>query len=278
MKVKSRWQKFISFDWLTIFRAGLLVAVLALVVMIVGYAVVHDGEPFDLRNFIAEAYANIASELFGIAITILVIDTIYRRYDQRAEKRRERQQLRNQLGSGINEVAIRAAEELRASGWLTDGSLQGEDLRVANLEKAKLWQADLQGVNFQWAKLQGANLNDSVLAGANLTQANLTATRLRGADLRGANCTGAKMYRAYLAAAFLQGAKLNHAHLEGARLTGADLEGADVTGAHMDALTILPDGVPWSETTDLRRFTDPAHPDYFQPEAQIGTQSDMGDE
>lgn len=276
--MKSRWQKFISFEWLTIYRAGLLVAVLALAIMLLGYAFVHANEPFDLRAFIEELYANIASELFGIAITILIIDTIYRRYDERAEKRRERQQLRNQLGSGINEVAIRAAEELRASGWLTDGTLQGEDLRVANLEKAKLWQADLQGVNFQWAKLQGANLNDAVLAGANFTQANLTATRLRGADMRGALCTGAKMYRAHLVAAFLQDAKLTNAHLEGAKLTGAHLEGADLTGAHLDALTILPDGTPWTEATDMTRFTNPGHPDYFQPEVLISSEHDVGDE
>ncbi|MBW4438807.1 MAG: pentapeptide repeat-containing protein [Pleurocapsa minor GSE-CHR-MK-17-07R] len=276
--MKSRWQKFISFEWLTIYRAGLLVAALAIGIMLLGYGFVHADEPFDLRAFIEELYANIASELFGIAITILIIDTIYRRYDERAEKRRERQQLRNQLGSGINEVAIRAAEELRASGWLTDGTLQGEDLRVANLEKAKLWQADLQGVNFQWAKLQGANLNDAVLAGANFTQANLTATRLRGADMRGALCTGAKMYRAHLVAAFLQDAKLTNAHLEGAKLTGAHLEGADLTGAHLDALTILPDGTPWTESTDLTRFTNSGHPDYFQPEVLISSEHDVGDE
>ena len=118
-----------------------------------------------LASFIGDFYANISSELVGITITVLIIDGLNRRRDEKASIAHEREQLTRQLGSNVNEVARRAAEELRAYGWLIDGTLQELDLRVANLEEAKLWDADLQGANLQWAKLKKANLNGAGLAG-----------------------------------------------------------------------------------------------------------------
>jgi uncharacterized protein YjbI with pentapeptide repeats len=277
--MKSWRKRFKSGDWLTVQRVGIVLLTLAFITSVIGYAIEHGQEGFSLEQFISDYYANVSTELTSIAITVLIIDTLNRRREQRLEERREREQLTRQLGSSINEVALRAAEELRARDWLTDGSLQESDLRIANLEDAKLWKADLQGVNLQWAKLKKANLNGSLLVGANLTQANLQAAKLGGADLRGANLFEAKLYRVNFSGAYLREANLEGAHLEGARLEGADLRNANITSVYMDELTVLPDGSNWSPETDLRRFTDSSHADFWRIPLPKGAQeTDFGDE
>ena len=267
-----------SGDWLTVQRVGVVLLSLAVLSGIAGYAVEHP-EGFSLQQFAGDFYANVSTELTSIAITVLIIDTLNRRRETRLEESREREQLTRQLGSSVNEVAKRASEELRARGWLTDGSLQGADLRIAHLEEAKLWKADLQGANLQWAKLKKSNLNGSVLVGANLMQANLQAAKLGGADLRGANLFEAKLYRVNFNGAYLHGANLAGAHLEGARLEGADLREAALEGAYLDELTVLPDGSHWSPDADLKRFTDPNHPGYWHiPLPEGAEETDFGDE
>jgi uncharacterized protein YjbI with pentapeptide repeats len=251
-------------EWLTAQSVGLLLLVLALVVGTAGYISQHPGD-FNLLALAGDFYANISSELASIAITVLIIDTLNRRRDQRVEERRTREQLIRQMGSQVNEVARRAVEELRAEGWLTDGSLQEADLRVANLEEAKLWDADLQGVNLQWAKLKKANLNRAVLVGANLKQANLQAARLNGADVRGANLFEAKLYRVGFHDAKLNDADLSGAHCEGAQFVNADLCGVNFTDVFMDEFTVLPDGCHWTAETDLSQFTDEKHPHFWRP-------------
>lgn len=276
--MKAWFQRVKRGEWLTVQRVGIVLLSLALISGIIGYGIDHP-EGFTLEQFIVDFYANVSTELTSIAITVLIIDTLNRRREQRLGENKEREQLTRQLGSSVNEVAKRASEELRARGWLTDGSLQETDLRIANLEEAKLWKADLQGVNLQWAKLKKANLNGSILVGANLTQANLQAARCGGADLRAANLFEAKLYRVNFNGAYLREANLSGAHLEGARLEGADLRNANFEDAHLDELTILPDGSPWSQDTDLGRFTNPDHPNAWQIVTPTGTDiEDFGDE
>ena len=82
---------------------------------------------------------------------------------------------------------------------------------------------------------------------------------LHGADLAKANLQGASIFRAHL-----QGADLRNADLRGVDMRGAELDGANLTGAIFDATTVLPDGKPWTLDTDLTRFTDRAHPDFWR--------------
>lgn len=88
---------------------------------------------------------------------------------------------------------------------------------------------------------------------------------LKGADLRFANLTGA-----YLAGA----------NFEGTKLRGARLVGADLTDARFNEQTILPDSnwlgkdangnsifdKFWIPDTDMTRYTNPNHPDFWQPD------------
>ena len=177
-------------------------------------------------------------EAVGIGFTVIFIDRLNQ---QREEKRRIKdlqERLVREAGSPVNNVAVHAIKELNNHGWLRgdDGVLQG-----ANLNRA-----DLQGADLSFANLKGANL-----LGANLEGANLGNTNLRNVNLKGAN-------------------------LKGANLWGANLKGIDFEYARFDEKTILPDtkydwasktlDKYWTPETDMTRYTDPNHPDFWQPD------------
>ena len=78
-------------------------------------------------------------------------------------------------------------------------SLQGANLREANLERGHLKRANLAEAELERAKLEEANLVDANLAKANLQEANLV-----NANLSKANLSGANLKEADLTGAFLQ--------------------------------------------------------------------------
>jgi uncharacterized protein YjbI with pentapeptide repeats len=69
----------------------------------------------------------------------------------------------------------------------------------------------------------------------------------------------------------LDEADLRGANLQGANLCGACLElqfnGAPFSEAKLDGATILPDGSKWLPDTDLRRFTDADHEEFWNAAA-----------
>jgi hypothetical protein len=82
---------------------------------------------------------------------------------------------------------------------------------------------------------------------------------LRRVYLSGANLQGANLWHANL-----QGAYLAYADLQGAYLIGANLQGALLNRAGFDEETYLPDGSQWTPDTDMNRFTNPEHPDFWR--------------
>jgi uncharacterized protein YjbI with pentapeptide repeats len=95
-----------------------------------------------------------------------------------------------------NRKALLAVEELRARGWLEDGSLEGVRLCHAHLENADLLKASLRKIDFHQAYLTYADLT-----GADLTMAKLMRADLRGADFGGANIADADFLKANLSGA-----------------------------------------------------------------------------
>lgn len=93
----------------------------------------------------------------------------------------------------LNEEAI-SKYKAKIKKWVKEGgSLEGANLRKANLQGAVLWEANLQEANLWEANLQGA-----VLLGANLQEANLWKANLQEADLSGANLQEANLRGANL--------------------------------------------------------------------------------
>jgi uncharacterized protein YjbI with pentapeptide repeats len=83
---------------------------------------------------------------------------------------------------------------------------------------------------------------------------------MEGANLQGAKLEYANLRKAELEGAHLEGAELDYANLQGAELAGAHLE-----DARFEHSTTMPDGARWTPETDVSRFTDPEHPDFWHP-------------
>jgi hypothetical protein len=217
-------------------------------------------------------WGNILSEALGIGFAVFVLD-------QRAEQRRVKdlqQRLVMEAGSSSNDTAKRALDELRHRGWLceTEGLLRGArlraahlqetDLRLANLREAALTDCHLQGANLGDADLRDADLRDAHLHGANLWSADLRSTVLMRAHLQESAFEFADLRGALLEFADLEGASLVKAKLQGANLWEANLKDARLDGAVFDEHTLLPDRSTWSPDTDMKRFTDAEHPQFWR--------------
>lgn len=189
-------------------------------------------------------FLNLGTELAGGAVTFVLLDQVL------GTSRRKRE-LIAQMGSSVNDEAIRAVEDLRRHGWLYDGSLNGANLFRANLKGASLWNANLAGANLFFAELEGASLFYADMEGANLSDANLKASPLGGANLKNANLFQANLEGALLQSANLKGAELLHANLHGAEFGHLEIEGLNQEN------TILPNGDTWHPGYDMTIFTNP---------------------
>ena len=261
-KIKERLNKFVL--WWTAGKVGLLLLVFGLIGGVIGYQQQHP-EGFSWAILISDFYANVSSEMASIAITVLIIDGLNRRHE--AEERQEREaskeqhkqeryqeQLITELSSQINSEAKRAAERLRAQGWLEDGTLEALSIKNANLEDADLKWASLERVQFYRANLKnanlfGANLSNAHLAGTNFQGALMGKTILDGTFLEGADFTGARKLgiERLSKAARLKGAKMS----DGNRYNGcfrlkSDLRRAKKSGHNLNDINAMAEwyGVP----------------------------------
>lgn len=208
-------------------------------------------------------FGSLSAEFAGALILsalLLFLVTVPNQWRETNELKRG---LMREMRSSDNGIALLAVEELAERGWLFDGTLQGAGLAGANLQGADLADADLRGATLVDANLQGADLANANLQRAFLIGANLQAI-LIGADLQGAFLVDVDLQGASLVNADLQGALLGGASLQGADLLRADLRKALLWDAVFDEATMLPDGTRWTPDTDMARFTDPSHPDFWR--------------
>lgn len=212
----------------TVRHVALLLGLLGLIAYVISDIVEGGSFLSAAKGFVV----SLSTELFGIALTVIVIDWLY---EKRDEQRRLRQLIR-EMGSSDNQIAGRAASELRAESWLADGSLIDIYLVGANLQGAKLDEAYMAGAKLLDANLSEATLGNACLTGANLANANLSGVymedaNLQNANLEQANFTGAILETADLSGANLWRANLKNAHLQGCNFSGAKLQYANLEGA-----------------------------------------------
>lgn len=221
-------------------KLGVVLLVIAGVVTLIGSLDQHPGLSLlaFLRATFDDFYTNVGTELASIAITVLIIDRLHHHHDDETKQA----ELILQMGSPDHSFAIEAVRILAAHGWLKNGALTHAQLSHANLEGANLQDVSLAGTRLALANLQHVQL----------TRANLQHALLKGADLRGACLRGAD----------LRGANLNDAKLADAKLDDS---------TRMDSETILPDCTYWSTGVDISRYTNPQHPDFWQPRHTAST-------
>jgi hypothetical protein len=220
---------------------------------------------------------NFSTEMMGAIATFGLFELV-------VGVRNEKQKLIIQMRSNNKADVNNAVEQLRAEGWLEDGSLKKANLREVNLESERLMNANLEGTYLNRANLQDAEINEANLEGAKLWGRNLQNVSLWLTNLKGANLAGSNLQGAKLGGANLQGAWLNDVILRGVHLREANLEGARLKNAKFDEKTVLPDAEIinndafnptfdkyWTPDTDMRRYTDPNHvdengnPDFYKP-------------
>ena len=192
---------------------------------------------------------SIAPEMFGIVMTVVIIDGV----NEWRQTQERKQILIAQLGSHRRDVTELALIELRNRDWLYDGSLstvilRGADLEGAAMSGAVLFEAHLSFAKLNGAKLIEAKLEHATLTGSELKRAEMSRARLKGAKLEGAKFDGADLIGALMEGANLEEASFNEwregefpvptnlggAHLEGAKLAEAQLKNALMSQARLD--------------------------------------------
>lgn len=243
--------------------------VIVLILITIGAILFADIQPRinDIITGISGYLTNVYTEIISVVVTILILD---RRAEKREENRRvdeRNHRLVREIGSQDNATAIKAIREATELGLLKgdDGLLQNMRLRSANLAGAKLARANLSDVQLARANLEGADLRGTNLQNTDLILANLQGAYLGGSNLRGADLGGSNLESAYLREANLQNVDLRGANLQSTDLRGANLQGTDLDGTQFNEKTNLPNNSKWGPETDMTRFTDPQHPDFWQP-------------
>ena len=207
--------------------------------------------------------------IVSIAIGVLIIDWA----NARVSKQHKKEELIYLLQSEFSSKPLEALAELRASGWLYDGTLERENLTQVKLQDANFLSSfffepeigskvrkplspKLKGAGLKFTCLKGANL-----AGADLRKADLFAVDLSGAQLNGANLQAANLWAADCSRTDLRGAAL-----DGSNLTDANLKDAIITKNFpiCDRKTVLPDGTYWSSNHDLYRFVEQSREDFWE--------------
>ena len=189
--------------------------------------------------------------------------------------------IRAGLGEFLTDELLGFPERMRRHSRAVDlsgANLENADLRGKDLEAANLQEANLSGAYLDDTQLQGANLRNAKLDGAVIINTDLRGADLRGidfrhteyiyADLRGANLQGSNLHGKNLEHDSLRFANLMGAILRETDLTDVDLQyallqGADLADATLSEAT-LPDGTIYETGTDVRKFTDPSHPEFAE--------------
>lgn len=265
-------------DWWTVRRAGVLMLIGAVVIALTGYARQHPGD-VSFRAFVGDFYANISTELASIAITVLIIDAL----NYRREKQDQKTRLLGEVRNRDNGLALRALEEMRAFGWIVDGTLvqanlwganlEGADLSEIVLRSAQLGRANLRSAILFDADLREADLSRAVLDGADLSRADMRRVDLSGATLLNVKAGWINLHMADLSRANLAGASLNWANLQRADLNMTNLEDISLRNANLTGARFLSD----AQLYRARRLRGAVMPDGTRYDGRYNLAGDLDD-
>jgi hypothetical protein len=136
-------------------RAHILVALTLVALLMTAISYVRDGV-FDWRGLMG----NLATELIGAVLTYLVLEQVIGR--QEADEQ-HREHLIRELENPNNGLVAEAVNELRAHGWLKDGSLAGWLIVGGNFHGLYLKDANLKGLGLYKCNLRDAQIEPEQL-------------------------------------------------------------------------------------------------------------------
>jgi hypothetical protein len=207
-------------------------------------------------------FQNFSTEMFGAIATYFLFELI-------VGERSKKQDVLRRLRSKDKATALVALAEICENGWHQDGTLHNAYLTGIKIGGVHLLKIDLRGAEIAEADLSEtelimADLSQVKATSVSLHKAEIISSKLQGIDLRNADLT-----EAFIERSSLEGALLRNANLEGCMLRDVILTNVDLMGAKIDNIirdrVILPDGRHWTPSTDMQRFTDPNHPNFWKP-------------
>lgn len=169
-------------DILTPQFAALFMLVFGIVIAVKGFRIQHPDAAITLITLIPDFYSNASTTLISIALTVLTIDALNHRHDERLDKIR----LIRDIACGDNGIAVRAIVEIVERNLHTKGFLSNRIFDPIDITGAHLYNADLSHSQFHYSNFTGVELYN-----ANLYRACFWGVQLQNADLRSANLTNA---------------------------------------------------------------------------------------
>lgn len=224
---------------------------------------------------------NLVPEAVGIFFTVAIIE----RFATNRNRENLKTRLLNESKSSANGIAVNALNWLRREGWINQNTFQGNSLTNMNWQGAYVAELDLSyailhRTNFSHTRttyiIEDVSINKPIIMHhADLWQTDLRNCTLRGADLRHTKLIETNLQKAYLWQANLQDADLQGADLRYTNLNEANLTGVNLQDVIFNEFTVLPDAQYidetntftnyWTPETDMRRYTDTNHPNFWQP-------------
>jgi hypothetical protein len=210
------------------------------VAVILGFAGIAIGigkgliEGGNLGSSISGFFLNIGNDLFGIAVTVLIIDLL----NEKNEEIYQKEKLIRELSSKDNGIAIRALVDLEARGWLRDGTLVNAILIEANLIGISLSKANLAHVSLERAILKDASLSNTDLRNANLIDVNMQNGFLQEIDLENANLWKGNLSSSIFEKVNFRDATLWQTNFQGSFLNDCNFESADMRSVNLKDATI----------------------------------------
>ncbi|MBZ0303190.1 MAG: pentapeptide repeat-containing protein [Anaerolineae bacterium] len=177
------------------------------------------------------------------------------------------------------------------AGALMSGTmLEHVELADVDFSHTRLYHISLRGSKLSYLNLSGKEFQGSIFQDARLNRINFSHSQFDGwqaSDFRHANLWEVDFSNADLTRTLFRKAELLEVNYENANLCEADfrdaalsvinLKSANLVNASLEGVTrfkhiycseetILPDHTNWSPSTDMTRFTDPNHLDFWEPE------------
>lgn len=132
------------------------------------------------------------------------------------------------------------------------GAMSGFFVMVRVTEKTQIQQKNKRDI-------KEFDLQLSMINEKNFAEANFRGLKLPCADFRDTNLWCADFQDADLQYADFTDADMSYTNLQGANMVDADFQGANLRNS------ILPDGTKWQNSTDMERFTDSEHYNFWRP-------------
>jgi uncharacterized protein YjbI with pentapeptide repeats len=259
----------------------------------------------DATSYGMNLYTEGMSVLFTIGVLNFLADQREEKRNKNEEKQRLFGELRS-LDNATALNAVHALDEKGwlKDGTMNHVNLENANLANAPLDDAVLENCYLFKANLHGAMLRYANLTDVYMRESDLSSAQVWSSTMNHVNLNGANLSKIELGFAWLHYVQMMNTNLFEADLRFTKLDSVRFEGADLTGsrfcqailsnvhfqdtdlarvdfteasfkevnfdnARWQPSSILPNGDNYDPTKgieQLERFTDPNHPDFWEPE------------